>query len=143
MDILLNIKKIVEEKRISQTELAKKLDVSRQVLYNIWTDRTDFSVPFLIRLSQVLEVPIEILLGLEINHKDADVFIYDENDLSLIEKEIEKIDVTGEIKNQVKLNKYKNFRISKKDVLMQFILSEARINVMKIQIDRLKKEVKK
>ena len=65
-----NIKKIRKEKGLSQEELAVKLNVVRQTISK-W--EKGLSVPdadLLISLSEILETPVSILLGKDIEAKE-------------------------------------------------------------------------
>lgn len=65
-----NLKKLRKEKRFSQEELAVKLNVVRQTISK-W--EKGLSVPdaqLLISLSEILEIPVSVLLGENIESKE-------------------------------------------------------------------------
>ena len=74
-----NIKKIRKEKGLSQEELAVKLNVVRQTISK-W--EKGLSVPdadLLISLSEILETPVSILLGKDIEAKE---YVSDKNEIA-------------------------------------------------------------
>lgn len=74
-----NIKKIRKEKGLSQEELAVKLNVVRQTISK-W--EKGLSVPdadLLISLSEILDTPVSILLGKDIEAKE---YVSDKNEIA-------------------------------------------------------------
>jgi len=60
----LKIRILREEKRISQKELAKRLEISPQALANYEKGKRMHGINILVRLSEELDVSIDFLLGL-------------------------------------------------------------------------------
>lgn len=85
-----NIKTYRKSKRLSQEELALKLNVVRQTISK-WEQ--GLSVPdaeMLIRLSEVLEVPVNILLGESAKELKADDMLVISEKLEMINLELSK-----------------------------------------------------
>lgn len=65
----MRIREIREERELSQKELAAKMQVSPTNIYNYETGRTEPSIEVLLKLSQILNVSVDYLIGRE----DSDV----------------------------------------------------------------------
>lgn len=63
-----NIKAYRKKNNLKQTELAKQLDVSRQVLSGYETGKSEPNLAFLIKLSNLMNCSIDSLLGLDENY---------------------------------------------------------------------------
>lgn len=87
MDILLKINEIIKEKRFSQKELAEKLGVSRQVMSNILNGKTEISINFLIKISEVLNVHLLYFFDLS-NDMHLRGMAFDDSDLSYLKEQI-------------------------------------------------------
>ena len=61
----MRIREIREELGLSQKELAEKMQVSPTNIYNYETGRTEPSIEILLKLSQILNVSIDYLIGRE------------------------------------------------------------------------------
>ena len=59
------IRKLRKRCDISQESLAEAMDVSTMTISRIENGITKMDVEFLMRLSRVLEVPVNVILGLE------------------------------------------------------------------------------
>lgn len=57
-----NIKKLRENKKLTQDNLAEKLNVTRQAISNWETEKTQPDIDTLQKIAQILEVPIENLI---------------------------------------------------------------------------------
>ena len=79
------IREIRKEKRISQTELAKKMDISTQVMYGIEKNISNPTPEHLIKLSHFLEKSTDYLLT---GKEEANKIKIEENTISTTEKEI-------------------------------------------------------
>lgn len=61
-----NIKKLREKKKLTQEEMAVKLDVTRQAVSNWETEKTQPDIETLHRIAQVLDVSVEeIIYGVQ------------------------------------------------------------------------------
>lgn len=65
MDLAQRIRETRQQKGLSQEALAERMEVSRQAVTKWETGRACPSTEKLLRLSQVLEVPLEVLTGPE------------------------------------------------------------------------------
>lgn len=59
----MNLRETRELRGITQSELAKKLGVSQTNIYNYEVGRTEPNIDTLIRLSHILEVSVDYLVG--------------------------------------------------------------------------------
>lgn len=95
-----NIRKYRKDKGISQEELAVRLHVVRQTVSK-W--EKGLSVPdadVLIRLAELLEVPVSKLLGIEINDTDADDLSKELARLNEELAELKRVEITAAQANQ-------------------------------------------
>ena len=67
MDFKDSLKKIRQEKQLSQQKLAEMIDVKQYVIAGWETGRSEPSIKDIIKLKSSLNVSIEYLLGLESN----------------------------------------------------------------------------
>lgn len=130
------IQELCDSKNISIKKLAKMTGLSFSGLYSAIRNNS-LKIETLEKIAVALKVPITAFFDVEVK----DIMVFTENDIVEIEKEIAVFDVTGDVRKNVDLNKYKNNGIPKNEVLMQLIFFEARIGFMQMTIDRLKKEI--
>lgn len=92
MEIGSRIKTKRKEKRLTQIELAKLVNVSSQVISNWERGYSDLSSDDVARLADVLSCSTEYLLGKSPsrNHKETDLMTKDEKDIAKRLKEFKK-----------------------------------------------------
>ena len=67
IDLGYRIKKVREEKNYSQTYLAQKLGITQKAYSNIENNQTRLTVDNLLRITQILEISINKILGYDEN----------------------------------------------------------------------------
>ena len=65
---MLRLKKILEERRVKQSDLAKKLGVSTVSLSNWSTGKTHPSLETVVRICQILDVKIDELVQIKLRN---------------------------------------------------------------------------
>ena len=65
---MLRLKKILEERGVKQSELAKKLGVSTVSLSNWSTGKSQPSLETVVRICQILDVKLEELVQIKLRH---------------------------------------------------------------------------
>lgn len=63
------IKKILKEENISQVEFAKKLGLSESAISRYLAGKRQISIELLVRITKLLKVSADYLLGLKENRK--------------------------------------------------------------------------
>lgn len=90
MEIGNNIRKLRQKRRWTQSELAKKVNKSSQVISNWERGYTSLFHDDIVSLAKAFDVPTDEILGNEINRSNA-VYNSAEMTIKLLEKEAEKM----------------------------------------------------
>ena len=63
MDITLKIKTLLVEKKLTQEEFGNKIGKTKQTINNYFTGRTKLDVETLVKIAEILEVPVSYFFG--------------------------------------------------------------------------------
>lgn len=139
MDILLKINDVIKEKRLSQKEIAEKLGVSKQVMSNLLSGKTEISVNLLFKIAEAINVSVLYILTFS-DDMFKNVNVFDSADYEYLIEQIKNRSLSKH-ENDIKLKYHILTAMSKHDLIDQILYKFSNDKFLDERIKTFKREI--